>query len=378
MDKIKTTVSCIKCFSYEKDNLCGKVREAIQLASGFPKEVRKGAKVLLKPNILTAKEPELSVTTHCEFVRSVIQEIKSLGAIITVGDSPAGTHEWDKLWTKTGLKQVCQEENVNLMAFENSKIIDFKDGVNEIKLPILKEFDDFDAVISLPKLKTHVLTKITASVKNSYGLVIGHAKSHFHTLYPSPKKMSVFIGKLYGILKPDFVIMDAISAMDGDGPNSGKPINTGLIFAGADGIAVDACACAVYGYLPKDILHVKTASELGYGISDLALIERVGDGYSDIGKVAYKRSKADLLFKIPEKLFFIITMIAKTRPFIDKNKCVRCGICAQACNQKAIYKKNGHYKVTSSKCILCMCCIEACPYRSIALKTGYFWSSSVS
>ncbi|MEI6054749.1 MAG: DUF362 domain-containing protein [Lentisphaerota bacterium] len=378
MDKLKTIVSCVKCSSYERDNLRAKVRQAIQLAGGFPKTIQKGAKVLLKPNILTAKEPELAVTTHCEFVRAVIQELKDLGVTITVGDSPAGTHDWDKLWTKTGLKQVCQEEGVNLMPFENSKIVDFKDGVNEIKLPVLKELEDFDAVISLPKLKTHVLTKITASVKNSYGLIVGHAKSHFHTLYPSPKKMSVFIGKLYGILKPDFIIMDAILGMDGDGPNSGKPMNTGLIFAGSDGVAVDSCACAVYGYSADEILHVKTASELGYGISDLSLIERLGDGYSEIGKVPCKRSKADFLFKIPEKLFFIITMIAKTRPVFDKNKCVKCGICAQACNQKAIYKKNGIYKVKSSKCILCMCCIEACPYRAIALKTGCFWSSSVT
>ncbi len=378
MDKAKTIVSCVNCSSYEKTNLRFKVGEAIRLAGGFPEKIQKGAKVLLKPNILTAKEPELAVTTHAEFVRAVIHELKEVGAEVFVGDSPAGTHDWDKLWTKTGLKQVCLEEGVDLIPFENSKTIDFKDNVNEIKIPILKELDNFDAVISLPKLKTHVLTKITGSVKNCYGLVIGHAKSHFHTLYPSPKKMSVFIGNLYGRLKPDFVVMDAILGMDGDGPNSGKPMTAGLIFAGADGVAVDSCACAVYGYEANDILHLKTASNLGYGISDFSFIERAGDGYSEIGKVPYKRSKADFLFKIPEKLFFIITMIAKTRPHIDKNKCVRCGICAQACNQKAIIKKKGSYKVISSKCILCMCCIEACPYRAIALKTGCFWSSSVS
>lgn len=377
MGNVKTIVSCVKCSSYEINSLRLKVKEAVMLAGGFPGKIQKGSKVLLKPNMLTAKEPELAVTTHCEFVRAVIQELKELGAVVTVGDSPAGTHEWDKLWTKTGLKQVCQDEEVTLMPFENTRIVNFKDGIKEIKLPVLKELEDFDAVISLPKLKTHILTKITASVKNSYGLIVGHAKSHFHTLYPSPRKMSVFIGKLYGLLKPDFVIMDAILGMDGDGPNSGKPMKSGLIFAGADGVSVDSCACAVYGYSAQDILHVKTASDLGYGISDQKNIEKVGDGYPEIGKIPCKRSKADFLFKIPERLFFVITMIAKTRPNIDKSKCVKCGICAKACNQNAIYKKNNHYKVTSSKCILCMCCIEACPYRAIALKTGYFWSSSV-
>jgi uncharacterized protein (DUF362 family)/NAD-dependent dihydropyrimidine dehydrogenase PreA subunit len=367
----KAIVSCLKCTSYDSDYLRVRVSEAVGLAGGFPEKVRRGSKVLLKPNILTAREPENAVTTHPEFIRAVIRLLKEIGAVVTVGDSPAGVHSWEELWSKTGIKQVCSEEGVSLIPFENQKTVDFKDGKIEIKIPVLKELEYFDAVISLPKLKTHVLTRMTGAVKNSYGLVIGQAKSHFHSVYPSPRKMSAFMGRLYGLLKPDFVIMDAILVMEGDGPNSGRPLTAGLVFAGADAVSVDSCACKVYGYSADDIPHIKTASELGYGTSDLALIEKKGDGFSEIGKVKCRRSKADFLFRIPEKLFYIITMVVRTRPMFDNHKCVRCGICAEACSQKAIYRKNNSFAVKSSKCILCMCCIEACPYKAIVLRNSF-------
>lgn len=366
----KEKVSCVKCFSYDRPEILERVRETVNLAGGFPEKIKKGSKVLLKPNMLTAKAPEYAVTTHPEFIRAVILLLKEKGAEVTVGDSPASEHKWEKIWTDTGIKKICDEENVRLIPFENGKIIKFKEGQN---IPVLKELDDFDALISLPKLKTHVLTKITGTIKNSYGLVIGRAKSHFHSLYPSPWKMSGFIGELYGYLKPDFVIMDAVVCMEGDGPNTGSPFKGGLIFAGRDGVAVDSCAVKVFGYDYKDIMHINIAAEKGYGIADQDKIDKIGNGFEQLGKTKRKRSKADLLFKIPEKLFFIITMIAKSRPSIDTTKCVQCGICMKICSQKAIFKQNEKYKVKVSKCVLCMCCIEACSYQAIRLKSGKIW-----
>ena len=363
-------VSSVKCFSYDRSELLDRVREAVALAGGFPDKVKNGSKVLLKPNMLTARAPEYAVTTHPEFIRAVILLLKEIGVEVTVGDSPAGGHSWEKVWTNTGIKKVCEEENAKLIPFENAKIIKFKKGQN---IPVLKELDNFDALISLPKLKTHILTKITGAIKNSYGLVIGHAKSHFHSLYPSPRKMSEFIGELYGHIKPDFVIMDAIVCMEGDGPNTGYPFNAGMIFAGRDGVAVDSCAIRVFGYDCQDIMHINVAAGKGYGIASWDNIDRLGDGFEALKKIKGRRSKADFLFKIPEKLFFVITMVTKSRPSIDVAKCVKCGICMRACSQKAILKKNERYKVLGSRCVLCMCCVEACSYQAVSFKSSKIW-----
>jgi len=237
-------------------------------------------------------------------------------------------------------------------------------------IPYLREIDDFDAVLSIPKLKTHMLTKITGAVKNSYGLVPGNAKSNFHGDYPSPRKMADFIARIYGIRKPDFIVMDAVVSMEGEGPSSGEPVNTGLLLAGCDAAALDSCACAAYGYEPSDIPLLVTVAKLGTGVIDMDRIEMVGDGVLKLLGLKSKKSISDMLHRFPEPIFKLSTYFLSCRPYIMPDKCKGCGLCAEACSQKAIQQTNNKKRYCvkhRSKCILCMCCVESCPFHAIKL-----------
>ena len=369
-------VAAVKCGTYQPELLQKRIAQAINAAGGFPEHIKPGAKVLLKPNMLTAKSPEEATTTHPEFVRAVIKVLRDHGITdITVGDSPAGNHAWQNLWEKTGLLAMAEEEQVELLPFEQVKRVETPQGRT---LPVLKQLDDFDAVISLPKLKTHMLTKVTGAVKNSYGLIVGLAKSSFHGDFPSPRKMSLFVAECYRLLKPDFVLMDAVVCMEGDGPSGGEPYHAGVIFAGSDAVAVDACACGIYDYLPSDILSLKRAGELGAGVVELESIDKTGDGWETVEETHCKHSKSDFLSKIPEPFFLLFTLIENSRPWINPDICTRCGICAKTCSQNAIAAKPGKgFKVKGSKCVLCMCCIEACPVTAIKLRAGWFWRTFI-
>ncbi|MCF7790852.1 MAG: DUF362 domain-containing protein [Victivallales bacterium] len=372
MNTQKTIVSALYCDNYNPATVIDKVKKAITASGGLPKKIKPGTKVLINPNLLTAKSPENAVTTHPSVIKGLIHYLKSVNITdITIGDSPAGSHDWKKLWDITGMSDLARTENVQLLAFENTKTVTID---NDLVIPVLKEIDDFDAVISVPKLKTHLLTKITGAVKNTYGMIPGKAKTHFHGTHPSPRKMSKFIAKLYDTLKPDFVLMDAVESMEGEGPNTGKPVQTGIILAGKDGVAVDAAACSVYGYKPEDILIIKEAAKAGFGIIDSDRIEKTGDAWHTIKALKAKKAfLSDVFYKIPEKLFFIVSYITSCRPKIDSKKCVKCGKCMEECSQSAIYKKNNKYKVKNKKCILCMCCIETCPFKAIKLKRSWIW-----
>ena len=365
----KIKVSVVKMDDYlDKDVTFRKVAESIDAAGGLPGKFRPGAKVLLKPNMLTAKPPEFAATTHPEIVRAVIKYLRDSGINdITVGDSPAGTFTWEELWSQTGFAKLAEEEKVNLIPFENVKRLDL-DGVT---IPYLREIDDFDAVLSIPKLKTHMLTKITGAVKNSYGLIPGNAKSNFHGDYPSPRKMADFIARIYGIRKPDFIVMDAVVSMEGEGPSSGEPINTGLVLAGCDAASVDACACAAYGYDPVDIPLLVTVAKLGSGVIDMDKIEMTGDGVPKLMGLHSKKSISDMLHRFPEPIFKLSTYFLSCRPYIMPDKCKGCGLCAEACSRKAIQqtkdKKKSFAVKYRSKCILCMCCVESCPFHAIKL-----------
>jgi uncharacterized protein (DUF362 family)/Pyruvate/2-oxoacid:ferredoxin oxidoreductase delta subunit len=363
---MKTKVSAVKCDSYEKELLKDMVRLAVKEAGGWPEKVLNAKEVLLKPNLLSARAPEQAVTTHPEFVRAVICELRRIGIIkIALGDSPAGSNSWERLWEKTGMKEVCDLEGVELLPFDNIKRVECDNGVS---FPVLKELDRFDAVISLPKLKTHILTKVTAAVKNSYGLIPGKAKSMFHGDYQSPAKMGHFIADTFNHVKPDFILMDAVVCMQGEGPANGSPFKLGVIFAGEDSAAVDSCACETYNYKATDIPTLVRVAENGFGIIDEDKIERAGDAWDVVKSKNPKRSHSDFLHKIPEKMFHILTYILSFRPHVSKKQCVKCGICAKVCSQDAIdTRKDGTYRVISKKCILCMCCMESCAEHAIEL-----------
>jgi uncharacterized protein (DUF362 family)/Pyruvate/2-oxoacid:ferredoxin oxidoreductase delta subunit len=363
---MKTTVSAITCTSYQLSELEEKVRVAVEQAGGWPEKLKPGANVLLKPNLLSARTPDHCVTTHPELVRAVIRELRRKGiAKITIADSPAGNYSWQELWEKTGMRKVADEEKVELIPVENFTI---KEIPGYGSVPILKEFSSFDVFISLPKLKTHLLTKITGAVKNSYGLIVGEAKSGFHGKCPSPRKMADFLAAVYGSIKPDFVIMDAVESMAGDGPAGGSPFKSGLIFAGADAVALDSCACALYGYTAQEIPLLVKSGAMGFGTANPELIKKEGDGWEKLKTLKAKRSISDVLHRFPEPAFKILTMLLKCRPNIKQGKCVKCGKCFKVCSQRAIEVTAGKYSVNSGKCILCMCCIEACPVKAIELR----------
>jgi len=367
MKQSTTIVSAIKCEYYDPELLQKSISEAIKAVGGWPESVCEGSSVLLKPNLLTARPPEHAVTTHPEFIRAVICELREAGvARIALADSPAGHYTWKQLWETTGMQMLADEEKIELLPIDEFRRIEVSENIS---VPVMKEMRDFDTVITLPKLKTHILTKITAAVKNSYGLIPGNAKSMFHGQYQSPLKMGEFIADIYNVIKPDFVLMDAIECMQGQGPANGSPFKLGVVLAGEDAVAVDACVCEVYNYKATDIPLLVKAACNGFGLINPDKISRKGDAWDIISEKKPKRSQSDFLHAIPEKLFHILTLFLSFRPHINQTECVKCGVCEKVCSQNAIIKKDGKFIVVSKKCILCMCCMESCASHAIKLKT---------
>ncbi len=367
MDGKKATVAAVHCPEYEPALLRKAVREAVAAAGGWPEKVLNARKILLKPNLLSPRPPEEAVTTHPEFARAVACELRSLGGKdLWLGDSCAGEYSQEELWDKTGMAKVCAEEDVRLLRFENisRRRLDSAGSV-----PVLAELGAFGAVINLPKLKTHALTKITGATKNTFGLMPGIVKAGFHGSFPSPRKMSVFLADLYCELKPDFTVMDAVESMDGNGPANGEPYRSELIFAGADAAAVDACACRLYRFKPEEIPMLRRIAGRGGGIAADELIERAGDGWELLEEKSKKarRTGSGFIHSLPEFAFHPLSLLLSCRPVIDQKLCVRCGVCAGACSQKAICLKSGSYLVEPRKCILCMCCMEACKKHAVLM-----------
>jgi uncharacterized protein (DUF362 family) len=166
---MKTKVSLVHCPVYDREQVMNAVRQAVDHLGGIRALVKPGEKILLKPNLLSAREPERAVTTHPEVVRAMVRLVKEAGATPIVGDSPGGAVKGvERVWERTGMKKMAEEEGVTLVNFETSGAVE-----KAIAHPLLGSLHlarvlfEVDGIINLPKLKTHSLVIFTGSLKRT-------------------------------------------------------------------------------------------------------------------------------------------------------------------------------------------------------------------
>ena len=106
-----TKVSLVRCSDYDPVKVFDAVKRAVDLVGGIESYVKPGMKVLVKPNLLSARPPEDAVDTHPEVVRAVVRLVKGAGATPVIGDSPGGYGKnLDVLLEKSGMKKISEED----------------------------------------------------------------------------------------------------------------------------------------------------------------------------------------------------------------------------------------------------------------------------
>ncbi|MFH1063009.1 MAG: DUF362 domain-containing protein [Candidatus Omnitrophota bacterium] len=354
-------VSIIRCADYEINRLYAAVKQSVDAIGGIEKFVKNGQSVLLKPNFLTIAQPNEAVITHPEFIRAVIRLVKTATDKIFIGDSPGGFVKIEDIYDQCGIRQVAQEENVELVRFERIKKIG--------GIPFASIKDEVDVVISLPKLKTHNLTILTCAIKNVFGFVPGLYKVQCHKQAPNFQAFAKELVRIYSMAVPDLSIIDAVLAMHGDGPSGGDPYKLGLVISSADAVAADAAAAKIIGLDPFTVPSIKQAHDLKLGQGDLSRIQIIGQSIEQVAVRDFALPKIMAVFRMPN---FIIRNILRFIPLmltVDTNKCDNCLMCTKICPQKTIEQSKGKIKIKPQKCILCLCCSELCPNNAIYLRS---------
>lgn len=365
----KAVVSITRCGSYEAAELRGAVEESLAPIGGIGAFVKPGQKVLLKPNMLSAKAPERAITTHPDFVRTIASMVREKGAEPVIGDSPGGAIRGiQRVWNNTGMAEMAASEGIELVNFEASGLKEVESG--EYRLYISKPVLDADVIINLAKLKTHTLTLLTCGVKNIFGVVPGFRKAEYHKLYPKPEQFAGMLVELYSFIKPALTIVDGILSMEGNGPSSGKARKTGVIIAGDDAVAVDAVAARVIGFEEGQIDTTRIAGLQGIGISDISKIEITGNAKEEKPEGFLLPSNRGIRM-IPGPLVKMIAPLVWLRLEIDPERCTTCEQCMRSCPVGAISRKDDILKVNHADCIQCMCCHELCPDDAIDIRMSW-------
>jgi len=371
LDIPRTKVSVISCRDYKAESLDRSIGESLELIGGLDKFVKPGMKVLLKPNLLSAKSPDRAITTHPELVASVAREVRKSGADVIVGDSPGGAKRGVKrVWENTGMLAMAKRENLELVNFEATGVVKFE--INGRAYYLAKPAIEADLIISLPKLKTHVLTLMTGGVKNMFGLIPGFRKGEYHKKAPRPHEFAQIVVDILSLRPPALTIMDAVLTMEGDGPSSGSPRWTNLILASADPVAIDVVASDIIGLQPDTVPTTKLAAEAGLGIGWIEALEIVGEKLSKVRIPDFKLTSNRKMELIPPLLAKILGHYVWVRPAIEKKSCTRCNICAASCPTGALQDGDGSEPVFDYRsCINCWCCHELCPTGAIFVSQSW-------
>ncbi|MDD5155758.1 MAG: DUF362 domain-containing protein [Candidatus Omnitrophica bacterium] len=366
---MNSKVSIVRCNSYTGPLVWDAVKKSIEALGGISNFIKPESRVLVKPNLLMAKEPEFGITTHPEVVRAVVKVLKEINCRIFIGDGPSvwGAHSEnaDEVYECTGLKKISEEEGVELVKFDKKRW--------RGKFPLTTWLDNCDHLVSVPKFKTHELTTLTAAIKNLYGLVSDTFKTELHRKYFDVREFCNILVDILEEVRPALSVIDGVIAMEGDGPaTSGKLYEAGVVLAGSDCAALDSILAFIMGLEPCDILTTKEAARRGLGVADIKSIQVLGEPLENVIERDFELPRASLTRRLPRPVTDVIRRLIRFYPKVEHGNCIRCGSCIKACPKKVISMKKERISIDYSGCISCFCCQEICPASAIKVKKGAF------
>ena len=255
------------------------VREAVGLADGLNGIVRPRATIIIKPNLVAPATPDKGATTDRRVCKSLADQVRELGAKPIIAESSCiGVDTEDAI--RASKYDELREQGYEVVNLKTCPLITVPvpkgKVVSELRLPQIVM--EADAIISVPKLKTHDQAPATLAMKNMKGVLPDILKKKFHTTY------GVFqaVADLNTVVPPAFSVVDGIIGQEGFGPVFGTPIELDLIIAGRNPVAVDTIAGVVVGIEPTSMEITMRAAELEIGTMDPGQIDVVGKPVEEV------------------------------------------------------------------------------------------------
>lgn len=361
-----------RCPAYDPEKVYTSITESIELLGSILSFVKRGEKLLLKPNLLSAKAVEKAVTTHPAIIEAVIRLVKDSGAKPFIGDSP-GIGSAEQVAAKSGIKQVADRYGVQIVNLSDGIQVENRKGKIFKRLDLSRTAYEADGIINLPKLKTHAMMTMTLGVKNLFGCVPGKRKISWH--FEAGHDKDAFARMLvesYHLLSPRLTILDGIIGMEGDGPGSGIPRKMGIIAASPDAVAMDMIISRMVGLLPGELPTTKAAMQLGIGETDIDRIEVAGDAAGMVFEnfIFPETTEPRFASFLPSFIKRHMEHALTSKPAVNHDLCKLCNICVNACPSQ-VMQISDKLRINYDDCIRCYCCHELCPEGAIDIKKGW-------
>ena len=255
------------------ENTIDATKKAIQLLGGIQNFIKDGQTVFLKPDLSTPIGAPAS--TDPLVIGKIAKMCFAAGAKkVLVGDNPFGGISSKNLFKFTGLGEYLRNIGVTLINLENEHFERIKVSepkvLKEIQLP--KSVLSADVLISIPTMRTDILSDVALSIKNLHGLL---PDEQYFSLYK--ENLHEGLTDILKTIRPALIIMDSFIGGEGQGPFNLSGVNIKFNLASTDSIAIDSIAASIMGFDPIQIKHIKLAQDLNLYNGDPKKISLLGD-----------------------------------------------------------------------------------------------------
>jgi uncharacterized protein (DUF362 family) len=238
----------------------------------------RGKRVLLKPNLVEYENGSCINTNPLVVAGAAIAMLRAGAASIAVGEGPGHRRDTEYLVVSSGLYDQLKELKIPFSDLDHDDVrpVTLKSHFTRLDRILLPaSVLQADLVVSMAKLKTHHWAGMTCGMKNLFGVVpgavYGWPKNFLH-IHGIPES----IVDLNATVRPGLTIVDAVVAMEGDGPIMGTPRALGFVAMGTDTVAVDSTCARVIGFEPRRLDYLAKASDF-LGNLDGARIDQRGE-----------------------------------------------------------------------------------------------------
>ncbi|MGI6367944.1 MAG: DUF362 domain-containing protein [Anaerolineae bacterium] len=399
METQRPEVAVVRCPDYTTETVYAAVKHSLELLGGIEAHIAPGSRVMLKPNLVRSMPPERGATTHPAVVAAVARLVVEAGSYPIIVESPGGPYTPATLRTayrRTGMDAAAESSGAILNYDTGASQVAYPEGKLLHRLDVINPLLEADAVINLPKLKTHNLTVLTMGAKNLFGVVPGSLKIGYHSKLVERDTFCDGLVDIVQFVRPALTVMDAVVGMEGEGPTGGKPRTVGALVASANVWALDTVGASLVGVDPLLVTTTRMAVQRGLATGRLEDVNLLGEPFEALCVSDFEKGIDTPIDPglVPKPLRFMVRMAQRpgaagstagassalrslaqgwiwkqlvARPRATE-RCVACGFCVKHCPVQAITIINRRATMNSSVCIRCYCCHELCPHDAVLLE----------
>jgi uncharacterized protein (DUF362 family) len=253
------------------------LEKALETLGGIGNFVKRGQKIVIKPNIGWDKKPELAGNTNPQLVAALVKKCLEAGASkVTVFDHTCD--DWKKCYAASGIEEAVKEAG-GLIAPGNdeayyTKEISLPKGIKLKSAKIHDALIEADAWINVPILKQHGPAKFTCAMKNLMGIVWDRRFFHSNDKDPGTAEICTWEKK------PVLNIVDAYRILTKNGPQGRSEADVATVkalFASTNMVALDTASLQFFNQVEKldldAVKHIEMGQVHGLGSTDLTKIK---------------------------------------------------------------------------------------------------------